>query len=623
MSVHVFLGPTLSRAEAKQYLDATYHPPVQQGDVLRVMRQEPSTILIVDGFFQFVPSVWHKELLTALSCGIQVFGASSIGALRAAELADFGMVGVGRVFHLFKTGALEDDDEVAVAHANAEQGFRALSEALVNIRHICQSAAVRSVIPHETADAIVNVAKRIHYSARHWALIEEEAERLGVATPAIESLRRFRLSRRYNLKQRDALGALRLLARRESVRRRVARFRVESTVFFVALQREIQSEATPDLEQSPGTVADIARKKVLLGILASREAQRSGHVITADAVENITAWFREAYSVPSGAAFDIWLAARGLSHAAFDQAMRRFVAIVQTQEQLTEQVERELAAYWHLHSAAASTSHDSPQWTQVNVHLCRRNGNATDSAQKLFRIVRRFLIARRHRLGIESFHFTRKPPDVRLRILCARPAGGFVSEIQHLLRDRNSGTESVFVSVYEPEARLFGGILSMQAVHSFFEADSINAMRWLDIPRVRRRTANHEFSFRVIDDLFERALEGGSEVWDAWNNIMELTTTHGARQQWGLDTFPSTFSKEERSIWRSYQSANQRLADRCRDLWHRGALTVGLRALISYVAMFHFNRYGLDGMQQAEIARFAIQLRNPGSFVSMRGRADG
>ncbi|MEJ0097006.1 MAG: TfuA-like protein [Bauldia sp.] len=45
-----------------------------------------SVIGLVDGVFENVASVWHKEILYALSEGVQVFGAASMGALRAADV---------------------------------------------------------------------------------------------------------------------------------------------------------------------------------------------------------------------------------------------------------------------------------------------------------------------------------------------------------------------------------------------------------------------------------------------------------------------------------------------------------------------------------------------------------
>jgi len=50
------------------------------------------------GYFEIVPTVWHKEILWAMDRGIHVYGGASIGALRAAELADFGMTGIGQIY---------------------------------------------------------------------------------------------------------------------------------------------------------------------------------------------------------------------------------------------------------------------------------------------------------------------------------------------------------------------------------------------------------------------------------------------------------------------------------------------------------------------------------------------
>src|SRR5580700_2858864 len=128
MNVIIFTGPTLSENAARCELDATYLPPAAQGDVYRAAVGRPVAIGIIDGVFDQVPSVWHKEVLWAMSQGIHVFGSASMGALRAAELHSFGMRGVGRIFEAFVDGALEDDDEVAVVHGPEEVGYLSLSE---------------------------------------------------------------------------------------------------------------------------------------------------------------------------------------------------------------------------------------------------------------------------------------------------------------------------------------------------------------------------------------------------------------------------------------------------------------------------------------------------------------
>ena len=88
MSVFVFTGPTLSPEKACAELDAIYLPPVSQGDVYRAALKRPRAIGIIDGYFECVPAVWHKEILWAMTEGIHVYGSASMGALRAVELAD-------------------------------------------------------------------------------------------------------------------------------------------------------------------------------------------------------------------------------------------------------------------------------------------------------------------------------------------------------------------------------------------------------------------------------------------------------------------------------------------------------------------------------------------------------
>src|SRR6185503_7571185 len=92
--VIVFLGPTLQLQEARPLLDAVYWPPAKRGDIYRASKLEPRIILLIDGAFEAQASVLHNEILWALSKGITVCGAASIGALRAAELAPYGMVGL-------------------------------------------------------------------------------------------------------------------------------------------------------------------------------------------------------------------------------------------------------------------------------------------------------------------------------------------------------------------------------------------------------------------------------------------------------------------------------------------------------------------------------------------------
>ncbi len=212
MRVVIFLGPSLSLAEAQQILPATYLPPAAGGDVYKAMRHEPQVIGLIDGLFEDVPAVRHKELLHALSCGVHVFGASSMGALRAAELAAFGMQGVGQIFDSYAREEFEDDDEVAVNHAAAELGYRPLSEAMVNLRAGLASAAERGIISVATREALIAKSKSAFYSDRSWPAVYAAASALGVPEAEVAGLRAWVATEKPNLKRDDAVALLRRIA---------------------------------------------------------------------------------------------------------------------------------------------------------------------------------------------------------------------------------------------------------------------------------------------------------------------------------------------------------------------------------------------------------------------------
>jgi|ERR1051325_1249964 hypothetical protein len=209
MSIIVFTGPTISPAEALQELEATYLPPVSQGDVYRAAVRKPLAIGIIDGYFDRVPAVWHKEILWAMSKGVHVFGAASMGALRAAELAEFGMVGIGTIFEGFRDGLLEDDDEVAVVHAPQEYGFKVLCDAMVNIRQTLQRACCEGVISEATRESLVRIAKGLFYPDRLFSVILRIARERSLSMAELSALEGWLPKGRVDQKKEDALAMLR------------------------------------------------------------------------------------------------------------------------------------------------------------------------------------------------------------------------------------------------------------------------------------------------------------------------------------------------------------------------------------------------------------------------------
>jgi hypothetical protein len=184
MTIAVFVGPTLWNDAILATPGISWQPPARCGDLYRVAKRKAAAIGLIDGRFETVASPWHKEILWALSRGIPVFGAASMGALRAAELAPYGMRGVGTVYRAYAAGTLCSDDEVAVLHAGPELGYRPLSEALVDIRATLAAARRAGVISKTAAERLITIAGALFYKDRTWPALLARAGRDGAKLQA-------------------------------------------------------------------------------------------------------------------------------------------------------------------------------------------------------------------------------------------------------------------------------------------------------------------------------------------------------------------------------------------------------------------------------------------------------
>lgn len=164
----IFSGPTLAPSEIANRPGWVCLPPAKRGDIFKAMQLKPRIIGIIDGFFQGELSIWHKEILWAMSQGVHVFGCSSMGALRAAELHQFGMRGVGQIFESYRDGELEDDDEVALIHGPQDMDYVALSEPMVNIRATLTKAVSQGILTSKLASKLCENAKQTYYRERSW-----------------------------------------------------------------------------------------------------------------------------------------------------------------------------------------------------------------------------------------------------------------------------------------------------------------------------------------------------------------------------------------------------------------------------------------------------------------------
>jgi hypothetical protein len=206
----VFSGPTLSHTEAMEELEAIYLPPAVQGSIVAaVKRFDPRAILLIDGGFQSEPAIRHKEILWALSLGIPVIGAASMGALRAAELFPH-MQGAGLIYRWYRRYPFAPDDAVAVLYGPPEMNFAPLTQALVDLRMTFRAAQRQQLISSGLRTKLDSIAHGLNFRDRTLARI------VSGALPhqpeaAVEKCRATLAAALIQQKKKDALAALLLL----------------------------------------------------------------------------------------------------------------------------------------------------------------------------------------------------------------------------------------------------------------------------------------------------------------------------------------------------------------------------------------------------------------------------
>jgi hypothetical protein len=206
----VFVGPSLPDATEYTGPSVEIRPPAVQSDILNAVREGATVIGLIDGGFEYTAPVWHKEILYALSKGVVVAGAASMGALRAAECQSFGMVGVGRIFDDYASGAVVDDAAVALLHAPKELGFRAMTVPIVNIRATVERLCDQQIFSAEEAQEIEEIAATLFFKRRTWSAFYSQCAKFG--RNGAEARSRICHDHYVDQKRLDAIRLMRLVA---------------------------------------------------------------------------------------------------------------------------------------------------------------------------------------------------------------------------------------------------------------------------------------------------------------------------------------------------------------------------------------------------------------------------
>ena len=330
----IFLGPSLAVAEAREILDVIYLPPAKQSDLLSaVTTYKPDIIGLIDGVFLSLPSVWHKEILYALEQGIVVYGASSMGALRAAETEAFGMVGVGEIYRLYASGELIDDDEVVMVHGPADTGYRPFSEPMVNVRATFALAKDEGIIDSEVFEQLSAIAKSIYFPERTFPAIFRQAVTAGISLQNIDKIAKFVKFKYVDIKRQDAILLLETLRDLPELLPQVKpNFNLIRNQFFTNLYHRDRTVLRNNTTITLGDIAGYAALHLSefdeINLQASNRAlvqilaEFLGVEMSQEAVDKESQRFRDKHNLFEETAFTSWLAENDLTLEEFNQLIR-------------------------------------------------------------------------------------------------------------------------------------------------------------------------------------------------------------------------------------------------------------------------------------------------------------
>lgn len=267
---------------------------------------------------------------------------------------------------------------------------------------------------------------------------------------------------------------------------------------------------------------------------------------------------------------------------------------------------------YHTAGLAAVAQHTEGRWRQVRVTFPDWDTAETTAARALGPRLDQL----QHTRAIEGWWFLRKHPCWRLRF-----AGPDTAAVHGAL-DELAATGTIrgwWPTVYEPETAAFGGPTGLRGVHGLFCADSRGALDYLRQPQPA--LGRRELSLLLLGGLMDAADLDWFERGDVFarvaqtrpapdptdaNRIRALTDDVRGLLAAPTEATDPLFAADGAvafaAPWRAaYTDAGHRLANAAA----AGRLQRGLRAILSHIVIFHWNRIGLSATAQAILTRAA------------------
>ncbi|WP_434450231.1 thiopeptide-type bacteriocin biosynthesis protein [Lentzea sp. E54] len=269
--------------------------------------------------------------------------------------------------------------------------------------------------------------------------------------------------------------------------------------------------------------------------------------------------------------------------------------------------------------AALERQHEN-SWYQVRIQFADWSATEAIATTALKPALNRLRADR----SVAGWWFLRKYPCWRLRLSHADTAA-----VDHVLDELvcAGAIERWWSTVYEPETAAFGGTIGMDTVHDLFCADSAGALDYLcqDSPGLGRR----ELSILLLNGLMRAAGLDTFECGDVFDRVAQMRPAPADTDTVRIgnlvdnvrvllsipnltdsDLFTSGGPVAHAAPWlAALRSAGQQLGHDA----GKGLLDRGLRAILTHVAIFHWNRFGLSATSQGILARAAATALLPRS----------
>jgi hypothetical protein len=373
MSVLVFAGPSLP--SDFDLGGAERRPPVKRGDILDALNRPLSAIGLIDGALSERATLWPKEIIAALAAGVRLVGGGTLGALWAAQLADFGADGVGEVFEGLVSGRLRGLEDIAPLDRIEQERLVRIGRPLVDLLDLIERAQKTRMISSAAARAMEAVARRLDPTERRYESLFERAHGEGIDMGVIDALAALGRNTKESPCERDArLVVERLRGAPATAPRAEPRFDPRAVPDTIALDRlrslrdlervdpalriRLESESVTDAARPrvepltrAGEPVKAIRKKVLLRLLASRELDRLGARITRSEAQTTADDVRRFLGLTRRDDFEAWLRAEGMAPAEFFAIMWDMAAVNKCEQWHGSAIDRALPGHIAVNAA--------------------------------------------------------------------------------------------------------------------------------------------------------------------------------------------------------------------------------------------------------------------------------